>query len=260
MKDLLHLEFRRLFRAKSFYICTAIALVMIVISAATTKMLLDVAEKATEDIAEAFGGAMLQAPTAFSMLKTAASSSLTTILAVFLSLFVTEDYSSDTIKNVYAKGHSRDEVYFAKYISALAASLMMILVTAAFSFVMGKALFGEFGTMGENYVGSLLAELVILIAYVTVYFAIAISIKKTGASIAISIIAPLLVTLLLSLGNAAIDSETIDLSEYWLDGRLSLLLPSNVETTDMIYGFVLGAVYLVAASGVGFLINRKSQK
>ena len=34
MIDLLHLEFRRLFRAKSFYICTVIALAMIVISAA----------------------------------------------------------------------------------------------------------------------------------------------------------------------------------------------------------------------------------
>ena len=260
MKDLLHLEFRRLFRAKSFYICTAVALAMILISAATTKMLLEVAAKTSEDIAGAFGSAALQAPTAFSMLKTSASSSLTTILAIFLSIFVTEDYTADTIKNVYAKGHSRDEVYFAKYISSLAASLMMILFTAAFSFCMGKALFGEFGTAGDNYVGSLLGELLILLAYVTIYFAIAISIKKTGASIAISIIGPLLVTLLLSLGNAAIDSETIDLTEYWLDGRLSLLLPANVETEDMIYGFVLGAVYLIAAGGAGFLINRKSQK
>ena len=74
------------------------------------------------------GLAALQTPTSFSLLKGAATSSLTTILAIFLSIFVTEDYTSDTIKNVYSKGHSRDRVFFAKCISAFAASIIMILV------------------------------------------------------------------------------------------------------------------------------------
>lgn len=260
MKNLLHLEFRRLFRAKSFYICAVVALAMIVISAATTKMLLNIAEKSAEEMANAFGGAVLQAPTSFSMLKTVATSSLTTVLAVFLSIFVTEDYASDTIKNIYAKGNSRDSIFFAKYISALAASLIMILVCAIFSFWTGKILFGEYGSVGENYVGSLFAELLVLLAYVTVYFVIAISIKKTGASIAISIIGPLLIGLLLSLGDAAIDSESFNLTDYWLDGRINILTAANVKTLDMVLGFVLGGVYLLGAGAIGFFINRKSQK
>lgn len=260
MIDLLHLEFRRLFRAKSFYICTVIALAMIVISAATTKMLLDIAANATEDISAAFGAESLQTPTGLSLLKGTATSSLTTILAIFLSIFVTEDYQSDIIKNIYAKGNSRDRVFFAKYVSAIAASLIMTIVAALFSFGTGKVLFGKVGEMGKNYVASLFAELLMVLAYATVYFVIAISIKKTGAAIAISIIAPLLISLFLSLGNAAINSETISLTDYWLDGRISILARADVEGKDLLLGYILGAVYLLVAGGAGFLINRTNKK
>ena len=257
MMNLLRLEFRRLFRAKSFYICLAISLVMIVISAATTKMLLNMAS--SEEFGEAFG-AMLQTPTSFSLLKSTASSSLTMVLAIFLSIFVTEDYTSDTIKNIYAKGHSRDQIFVSKFVSAIAAGLIIILVSALFSFSAGKALFGEIGSMGKNYVGSVLAELVILLAYATLYFTIAIALKKTGASIAASILGPLLVGLLLSLGNAAIKSNKISLTDYWLDGRLTILTQPDVPGKDVLIGFVVGVVVLLIASAAGFLVNRSSEQ
>ena len=257
MMNLLRLEFRRLFRAKSFYICLAISLVMIVISAATTKMLLNMAS--SEEFGEAFGS-MLQTPTSFSLLKSTASSSLTMVLAIFLSIFVTEDYTADTIKNIYAKGHSRDSVFGAKIISAMAAGLIMILVSALFSFAAGKVMFGEVGTMGENYIGSVLAELVILLAYAALYFAIAIAFKKTGASIAVSILGPLLVGLLLSLGNAALKSDKISLTDYWLDGRLAILTQANVEGKEVLIGFIIGVVVLLVAGAVGFVVNRSSEQ
>ena len=259
MTDLLRLEFRRLFRAKSFYICLVIALAMIVISAAATKMLLNMAAT-SEEYAGVAEAAALQLPTSFSMLKSVPSSSLTTILAIFISIFVTEDYSSDIIKNVYSKGNSRDEVFFSKCISTFAAGLMMILVCALFSFAMGKALFGKVGTMGKNYVGSLSAELVVLLAYVAIYFAVAISVKKTGASIAASIIGPLLVGLLLTLGNAALKSDKISLSDYWLEGRLTILSQADVAWKEVWIGFLVGAVVLVAAGTIGFFVNRTSEK
>lgn len=261
MIDLLHLEFRRLFRAKAFYVCLLISLAMILISAATTKVLLSMIK--VEEFEEGFGDVMttaLVAPTSFSMLKTMASSSITTILAIFLSLFVTEDYTNDTIKNIYAKGNSRDSIYFSKYISALAAGLIMTVVCGVFSFATGKILFGEIGTMGTNYIPSLFAELLILIAYITIYFAIAISIKKTGASIAISIIGPIVLNLLLSLGNAAIKSEEFNLTEYWLDGRLSILQQTNVTGKEVLIGFIVGALFLLAAGAVGFVVNRSSEQ
>lgn len=257
MKNLLSLEFRRLLRAKSFYICLAIAMIMILISAATNKMLLNIAS--SEEFGEAFG-AVIQAPTSISMLKSTASSSLTVILAIFLSIFVTEDYASDTIKNVYAKGFSREEVFFAKYVSTLAATFVFFAVCSLFSFAMGKAIFGEIGKAGENLVPSLFAILLTVFAYATIYFTVAVCIKKTGAAIAISIIGPIVLTLLLSLGNAAINSEKINLTDYWLDGRLSILQQANVAGKELLIGFVVSGVALLAAGAIGFFINRASEK
>ena len=258
MNKLLSLEFRRLLRAKSFYICTAIALIMILISAATSKMLLNIAS--SEEFNEAFGGAAIHAPTSLSMLKGVASSSLTVILAIFLSIFTAEDYSADTIKNIYAKGISRDEVFFSKYVSAIAATLVMFLVCALFSLVMGKAMFGEFGTAGKNYVGSMFAILLSVIAYATIYFTIAICLKKTGASIAISIIGPIVLSLLLTLVNVAIKSDTINISNYWLDGRMGILEMVDVSGKDLLIGFIVAAVALLGAGAIGFVINRGSEK
>ena len=257
MMNLFRLEFRRLIRAKSFYICTVIALVMILISAATNKLVLNMA--ASEEMPEAFS-AMIQAPTALSMLKTTVSSSFTMVLAIFLSIFVTEDYAGDIIKNFYAKGNSRDSVFVSKYVAAITASVVMVVVCGLFSFAAGKVLFGEYGTAGNNYVGSLLVQFLILLSYATLYFAIAISIKKTGASIAISIIGPLVVSLLLSLGNAAIKSEEINLTEYWIDGRLAILQQANVAWTDVWVGIIVGGVVLLIAGISAFFINNNSEQ
>ena len=258
MIDLLKLEFRRLFRAKSFYICLASALVMGILTAVVNKMLLNIVS--SDEIAGAFG-TIVQAPTAFSMLKTAGSASLTSILALFISIFVSEDYSGDmTIKNIYAKGQTRDTVFFAKFISTIASSFLMILACAVFSFAMGKILFGEWGEMGKNYVGSLFAELLILFAYSTIYFAIAISLKKMGAAIAISIVASSLFGLVLQLADLIIKSENINLADYWLDGRLSILEQPNVTNGDLLAGFLVGAVILLAFGAAGFLINRYTKR
>ena len=257
MSNLLRLEFRRLFRAKSFYICLAVSLVMIVITALTTKMLLNLEEQ--KEVAEAMGEA-LQTPTSISMLKTAISSSLTTILAIFLSLFVAEDFTGDTIKNIYAKGNSRDSIYWSKYISSVVASIIMLFFCAIFSFATGKILFGEYGSMGKNYIVSLFAELVILLAYVTLYFVVAICIRKTGASLAISIIGPLLIGLFLTLGSAALKSDSIDLSSYWLAGRLSILEDADVSTKNTVLGFIIGGINLLVIGAAGFCINRSSER
>lgn len=259
MLKLEKLEFRRLFTAKSFLICLAISLVLILISSLTTKFLLNALSSLDPEDAEMIGTAALQMPSSLSLLKEIGSSSLTLILAIFVTIFVTEDYTSDTIKNVYAKGYSRDTVYFAKYLSSLTGTLLFLLADAIFAIVVGKLLFGEFGTAGENYAASFLACIFVLIAYHTVYFTIAISLRKTGGSIALCILGPILVGLLLSLANTLIKSDTLDLAEYWLPGRLSILSAANVASKEVGIGFAIAIITIVAFGTAGFFLNRKRE-
>ena len=262
MNRLLKLEFRRLSQAKSFYICLAISLVLILISAITSKILYSAVQKMTAEDAESLaqlGAAALQKPTGLSLMKEIGSSSLTLILAIFLSIFVTEEYAGDVIKNVYAKGYSRDVVFFSKYICSLVATLVIVAVDAVFSLVLGKLLFGTIGKAGLHYASSFIALVFVLIGYHTLYFAIAITLRKTGSSIAISILGPLVISLLLTLGNAVIKSNKIDLSDYWISERLSVLEGANVATKEVWLSFLVAAVVILAAGAIGFFLNRKRE-
>ena len=264
MNKLLQLEFRRLFRAKSFYICTLISLAMILISAATSKLLYNaITVEMDEETMEAFGAAAIQLPTSFSMMKTVLSSSLTMILAIFVAIFVTEEYSGDIVKNVYSKGYSRDVVYFSKYISSLAAALLIFLTSAIFSFASGKIFFGEIGETGENYVASMFAILFIAIAYHAIYFALSNSLRKTGSSIAISIIGPWVISLLLSLLRALIRKanaeSTFDPADYWLSNRTTAMEAANVAGKELLISFLVAGVLIAAGIAIGYFVNRKRE-
>jgi len=258
MKNLLQFEFRRLLKAKYFYICIAVSVALLLISAATTKILMQavtINEEEMPDIATA----AFMAPTALSLMKQIGSSSVTMILAIFTTLFVTEDYTSDTIKNVYSRGYTSSSVFFAKYIVTFVAGAIFLALTSLASFLIGLS-FDGVGKAGTNYAGAYLTILFCLIAYITIYFAIAISIRKTGGSIALSIIGPLALSLILYLFNAILKLDNVDLSDYWLDGRMTILQTQDVEGREIGIGCLI-AFLLTAAGGVaGYFINLKREQ
>lgn len=105
MKNLLKFEFHKLFKQKSFYICTIIMLVLSFFSILLNKSLANNPEL------------NMAMPMVMSSLLTAVNSSnFTMICGIFIALFVCTDYDQQTIKNVYSRGFSRSKVYFAKYI------------------------------------------------------------------------------------------------------------------------------------------------
>ena len=256
MKNVLELEFRRLFRAKAFYICILISLVLILISAATSKMLLNAVN--TEELPEGMTVA-IQAPTALSMMKGIGSSSVTMLLAIFVCIFVTEDFASDTIKNVYARGYTKTSVYVSKYIASFVGCLIFLLATALFSLLIGVTFFDGMGTAGKNYVGSLLAIVLCLVAYFTIYFALAISLQKAGSTIAISIFGPMIVGLLFSLFSSMLKLDDTDLADYWLTDRVTILQQSDVAGKEIWIACVIAVVVIAAGITIGYFLHKKKE-
>ena len=103
MKNLLKLEFRKLKTRKSFYICIAVMVGMFAISTFTINGLIN------PDFSEDLGLSGIN-----SLIGALSSSSFTMISGIFVALFVCEDYTSQTVKNIYAKGYSRTKVYLSK--------------------------------------------------------------------------------------------------------------------------------------------------
>ena len=102
MNNLIKFEFRKLFKSKSFYICLLICIGLVLLSGLTTKIMVESRE-------------VIDLPSKYSMLQGAVSfGNITLISAIYTALFVCEDESSNTLKNIYAKGYTRGNVFISK--------------------------------------------------------------------------------------------------------------------------------------------------
>lgn len=247
MKNLLKFEFHKLVRQKSFYICTVVMLALAFVSLLITKTW---AENDPENARELSGGAM--------MLTAVSSSSFTLLSGIFIALFACNDYDGQTIKNVYARGFSKGKVYFAKLLATFAAVVSMFAVTLIFSCAAGNFLFGNESTSG-NYVGLIVGQLVLCLAYAAFVFAVSLVIKKTGASVALAVLGTSLVGTVLNLGDAILKSENFKLSSYWLDSFMTDLTSLATDTSRLTLCVVLSVVYAAAFVFAGYSIQKKQE-
>jgi len=247
MEKLMEFEFRKLFKAKSFYICLAVCLGLVLLGGLTTKVILENSEG-------------VATPTGLSMLKGAiGSSSITMIAGIFTALFVCEDETSGTIKNIYAKGYSRKDVYFSKYIVSLISTLIFTLASMIIAYLFGLATWGGEAPIDSNYILTILGQLILIVAYHSAFFAISSKIGKTGSSIAFNIVGPMLVSMVLTMGDAFLKSEEFSLSSYWIDSLLSSLQQTEVVNSAITTSILLGIIYSVVFVGAGYMLNKKKE-
>ncbi|MCR4726300.1 MAG: ABC transporter permease [Clostridia bacterium] len=245
MNKLLKFELRRLFKSKALYICVAFSAIAVFLLAATQKIFL-----------KGLGGESTGEMTALTMLKSLAAN-YTLLAAIFASIFVTEDYSAETIKNIYSKGFSRPHVFWSKYVSSLIGCMCFVFTVGVLQFFLGLLMFDGLGTAGKNYVLSILTIILLLATYHAIFFAIAIAIRKTGGSIAVSIIGPTGIELLLTLADTLIKPKKFSFYSYWLDGRLVALMEYNVPMKQIVSSIVVALVLCAIALTASFFVNQK---
>ena len=182
------------------------------------------------------------------------------LAAIFTAIFVTEDYAGDTIKNIYSKGYKRANVYFAKYISSLTGCMIMLLTSMILCFGLGGIFSGMLGSAGENYLPSMLVETLLYIAYHAFFFGVAVSLRKTGAAIAWTILGPTVVEVLLALADLIAQSGKLDslyFSKYSIDGRLLVLSQRDVAWQDLLSGALVAVCVIAVSICVSFFVNKK---
>lgn len=247
MKKLLNFEFRKLFRQKSFYVCGALLLVFVFLSAAISKL---VAENA-EDVS-------YRLPTVADTLRSALQGANVTLIAgIFTALFVCADYSDGTLKNIYAKGYTRTSVYFSKLTAVLVSTVLFCVVTWGGGFLSGKLLFESSGDLNTELFGVLAAQLLAVFGYTGLFFALAMIIKRTGGSIAACIVGPMLFSLLFTTVNTVINSQSLNLSDYWLDGLFGNLAQTGVSGQIVLIAVLLSVAYAAVFTAIGALFNKK---
>lgn len=251
MKKLLHFELFKLRNQKSLYICSAIVLVALFLTMLMNKLMFDTFSGSIfEEFME------MSKPTAVSSMLTAVSASdFTLIVGIFIALYVCGDFGQHTIKNIYSRGFSRTSVYFSKLIICVAYTVAMYIISLLFALILGCAFFGGYEAESGRVVALIFGQLIACIAYSTVAFSISFMVRKNGVAIALTIVIPLVLTLILSLIDVAISSETFALSDYWLDGILTNLSQSSASNKTIITGYLLPVVYGALFVSAGFLAN-----
>ena len=250
MKKLINFEFRKLFKSKYFYIISAISVVFVLISGLTNKAIFD-------NLIE--NGGTVQPYSSYLFTKGALGGTYTMFIAIFVALFATEDSASGTLKNIYAKGYTRSQVYFSKYVVSLIAVLIMSAITVVFAFGYSTPIWGNSLEITDNVLLVVVGQFLGIATYHAIFFAISTIFGKVGSAIALNIIGPMAVSLVLGLGDAFIKSENTKLTSYWVDSLFSNFTSSVSDQKMMVTGIILFIVYTGVAIFVGMNMNRKKE-
>ena len=249
MFKLLNFEFRKLIRQKSFYICIAAMLALLIGSAYTTELM--TAESGIED--PSLSGISY-------LMEAISGSALSAVLAVFIPLFICEDYASGTIRNIITRGFSRLEIFIAKLIAVLAATVLMTAVCLAAAYLVGTAFWGAGEpSLGSEQIKILLCQLAVIAAYATMFFAISSMLQKVGGSIAICLILPMAAVILLSLADAALAEREIELSGYWIENLGRSLASVEAEAEDIKKALIGAGCYFAASIAFSWLVIMKRE-
>ncbi len=249
MFKLLNFEFRKLIRQKSFYICIAAMLALLVGSAYTTELM--TAKSGVED--PSLSGISY-------LMEAISGSALSAVLAVFIPLFICEDYASGTIRNIITRGFSRLEIFIAKLIAVLAATVLMTAVCLAAAYLVGTAFWGAGEpSLGSEQIKILLCQLAVIAAYATMFFAISSMLQKVGGSIAICLILPMAAVILLSLADAALAERERELSGYWIENLGRSLASVEAEAEDIKKALIGAGCYFAASIAFSWLVIMKRE-
>ena len=253
MRNLLKFEFRKLRSQKSFYISLVIMAAMILITGISYKILL----QHSDAIEEVAGQMLPKSSTAFLLLFVSASM-FSMLGAIFTSITVCDDYESQIVKNIFARGYPRKDYYFAKLIYVFVATTLMFLFALAVSAVAGIAFFG-FESASGKIVILLLGQYAVCMAGVAMSFAISSAIKKLSGAIAANIIVPIVIPLVLQLGDSLLKIKDFKIESVWTDSFLTSLMNADVSTSR-IFACILGAVaYAAAFIAAGFAATKRAE-
>ncbi len=254
MGRLMRFEWRKLLRSKYLYIILAVQVAFVLIGGLTTKF---INELFAEDPSAT--GVLI-----YDFVKGTLSGTFITVLAIFIAIFACEDSSQGTDKNVLAKGYNKRQVFFSKYFVSMIATLCLGIIALLVAYVFGLLNFRH-AEITDNLFVVFSGQLLGLLANHALFFSLAYSFAKIGPAIAINIVAPTGVSLLLTMGDAFLNSnntgeeQAFSISRYWVDSIFGSFTGTLATGGDLVLNYVLLVIYLVAFFFIGFFIANKKE-
>ena len=280
MGNMLKFECRRLFKKPSFYVCLGLCAVFtiltIVVSRANFNDMLKYygsssyypLENMKETFAKNFSPHMLA-------LNNTGISMMSTIMAIFMGIFVCEDRVRGTIKNIYARGYSRTDVFLAKFIVASVTAALIFTAITLVAYISGWIMFAtkpfEVEPLKINGIWLLiLGKFVAILGVTALYFMLSELIGTTGFSIAANIFLPSVASMILYIGLELIYfvaskgdnfnyEAVMKIAEYWIYSLASSGFAEEMKVEDYVGHLCASGGYVILFGFLSWLIARKKQ-
>lgn len=239
MGRLLKVYLKNIFQQKTYYICMGISLVMTII----LPFILGLFIKTTDTITFAD--------------RVVDCFKIDLIVIIFIALFVCSDFTDGTAKNFIARGYTRRQILYGKYIASLISIFAYFLVGLLFTFIF-------FAKDGINLTSTdflkIIAALVTAVATTGLYVIISNTAEKISTAIIITILLFTSFGLMLD-GIEHLLKLKFDLSNYWIANLNNLMTVKNAGIMDLLKVVGVAGIYLVILFELSnFIIKKKEVK
>lgn len=241
MLNLLSADFYRLKRSKSIYICLGIIALFV------AYVIMDFSSSSY--IKEKLSPSTFHWIYMFFHEKSFLPYFVPMLQAIFISMLVTSEYSTGTIKDAASLGYSRTHIYLSKLITVSVGTISIMLVAVLTALITSIFVFGIYGTFTDNDLLLMLRMFIIQIllytAYGSIFLMLTFLIKNVGGTMAFNIFFSLIIG---SLGSLVGNS-------YF--GRILLLMnfsPTAVphpQAIDVRIAIIVALSYLILSTGIG---------
>lgn len=185
---------------------------------------------------------------------------VTLLASIFISMFVTSEFSYGTIKNICARGVDRYKVYLSKLMISVFTTVAYSVFASICGFIAGSIMWGvgefkqdEFLQILKLFGLFLLAEICLQSVFVMVSFLV----RHMGGAIAINLgimmSADIVIFPILDFAIKKLDWFKFEgsVSKYWVGNYTAQFLSKDVEQSVINLGIIVCLTYLVISTLIG---------
>lgn len=262
MIRLLRADFYRLFKSKSFYICTIIAMVLVSGSAFLMEWSYRMMASSPDLSVSAAGAySIFQDGITYGLQVFYGGNSLLYI-AIITAIFVTSEFAFGTMKNAVSKGFPKQQIYLSKVITMTASTFILIFMMFVAATISATIISGKIGAFTWTFAGQILVmmvvELILHAAITSVFVMIANTVRNNGGVIAINIIGVMTIAPSLYIALELLFKNKIRFSLYGIQYNMFLFAQNIAPPSgDILRAIVVGLSFLVVTTALGIYAFNK---
>lgn len=257
MFNLIRSDFYKILRTKAFYICAIIAALLSALGIVVTNNQIN----SQIEMYTSYGLEVTASElgyNAITALKSAVSIDTVLLTVIMISMFIPNEFSFGTIKNIISSGKRKWEVYFSKFIVALFIVVSYIGLCYITCFSLGAWFWGTGEITREMYLdmGRMIGlSLFAVLAVQSLCIMMAFLIRQTGGTIACNVSILMLYPVLQSIIDLGVEKllkvEEFSIAKYNPLTYLGTFSSMDILKDDIILGSIVCGVCIIATTAIG---------